>query len=299
MTENVQTAAMPGAPAIEAAAAEFRRALQDGDSVLTPGRPIWTAANAEELLARFNGRPDISGANFEEKLARQLADASPDAVQLFAELYSLDLLPLSDYKPATKRSLVSGTLALAGKATPIPPVLDEAFNVGVLSGGVAFKTRRFFQLSYLIEFAAGFLAMTVDDLARALDDPLEFRSALDAVTTTSAQSQRATLLFLFFPDFFFAIANENHRKRIRAAFADKIGGLTADEDKDLHNIYAALFAETGKPFHFYRSPYKEQWNPSGDSDAGQRAWLVRGNNVNGLDLVPGWLEHGRVALAAT
>ena len=105
MSENVQTAAMPGAPAIEAAAAEFRRALQDGDSVLTPGRPIWTAANAEELLAKFNGRPDISGANFEEKLARQLADASPDAVQLFAELYSLDLLPLSDYKPATKRSL--------------------------------------------------------------------------------------------------------------------------------------------------------------------------------------------------
>lgn len=304
MTENVQTAAIPGAPAIEAAAAEFRRALRDGDSVLTPGTPIWTSDNAAELLAKFNGRPDISGANFEAKLAHQLADASPDAVQLFAELYALDLLPLSDYNPGTKRKLITATIALAGRTMPmpmpLPPVLDQAFDVGVLNGGVAFKTRRFFQLCYLIEFAVGLLAKPVQERARLISDPLDFRAALDAVTTTSAQSQRATLLFLFFPDFFFPIANENHRTRIRNAFASTIGGLTEDEDQDLHNIYAAMLDETGKPFSFYRSPYREQWHPGSEAPdtSGQRAWLVRGNNVKGHDLVPAWLDGDKVTLAA-
>ncbi|WP_416954970.1 AAA family ATPase [Nocardioides sp. T5] len=31
----------------------------------------------------------------------------------------------------------------------------------------------------------------------------------------------------------------------------------------------------------------------------RRAWLVRGNSINGKDLVPGWLDGGRVSLAAT
>ncbi|MEV4810067.1 AAA family ATPase [Micromonospora avicenniae] len=33
--------------------------------------------------------------------------------------------------------------------------------------------------------------------------------------------------------------------------------------------------------------------------AARRAWLVRGSNVDGVDLVPEWLAHGRVSLAAS
>lgn len=31
----------------------------------------------------------------------------------------------------------------------------------------------------------------------------------------------------------------------------------------------------------------------------RRAWMVRGGSVSGTDLVPGWIEHGQVSLAAT
>ncbi len=300
MTENAQTALIEGAPAVEAASAEFRRALVTGDSVLTPGAAIWTLDNAQELHDRFNGQPDISGGTFEDKLANQFADATSGAVQLFAELFALDLLPLEDYNPSTKRKLIASTLALAGLSLPLPPVLDQAFYTGVLAGGVAFKSRRYFQLCFLIEFAAGFLAKPADERQQLLADPLEFRTALDAVTTTKAYSQRATLLFLFFPDFYFAIASEHHRRRILKAFSGKLARPSGDPDQDLHDIYATLLAEAGEPFHFYQSPYREEWYPGSETAdiTGQRAWLVRGNNVKGHDLVPAWLDGGKVTLAA-
>lgn len=292
---------MPGAGAVEAAAAEFRRALRDGDSVLTPGTPVWTLANANELLARFNGQPDISGASFEEKLASQFAGAPTGAVQLFAELFVLDLLPLDDYTPPTKRRLIASTLTVANLSIPLPPVIDTAFETGVLSGGVAFKTRRYFQLCYLIEFTAGFLAKTSDERAHLLTDAKEFRTALDEVTTTSAYSQRGTLLFLFFPDFYFAISNEDHKRKIVKAFSAKLASPSGDLDQDLHDIFAALLADHGQPFHFYSPPFAEEWGwgaPQADVASGQRAWLVRGNNVKGHDLVPSWLAEGQVTLAA-
>ena len=137
------TLGRPGAGPVEAAARQVFNALWDRGSAFTPGVPIWTSDHAEELVEQFVNQPDISGASFDDKLAKQLASVSDGAIQLFAELYYLDLLPLSDYKGATKRKCISVALQLARSPVTIPETLAAALDSGVFNGGVAFKTRRF------------------------------------------------------------------------------------------------------------------------------------------------------------
>src|SRR5680860_1234305 len=109
-TELGPTLARPDASQVEAAAHEVFNALWGRDSAFTPGVPIWTADHAEELVEHFVDQPDVSGASFDDKLAKQLASVSDGAIQLFAELYYLDLLPLGDYKGATKRKCIDVAL---------------------------------------------------------------------------------------------------------------------------------------------------------------------------------------------
>ena len=261
MTETGYRSPRPGAPAVERAGTEFKRALADKDSVLTPGQRIWTVENAEELVQHFVGQPDITGASFDDKLVKQMSACSPGAIQLFAELYALDLLPLSDYTSSKKRSCIRVPLTLGGLSTDFPAVLDQALDAGVLNGGVAFKTRRYWQLSYLVQATAGLLALEAGERAALLQNPIAFRDKLDEFATVNAPSQRHTLLYLLFPDFYLPIANSEHRTQIRKAFADRLPGGLGDIDQDLRTIYDALSAEAGKSVEIYQAPYREKWDP--------------------------------------
>ena len=252
---------------VEAAARQVFSALWGRDSAFTPGVPIWTAAHAEELVEHFVSQIDVSGASFDDKLAKQLAGVSDGAIQLFAELYYLDLLPLADYKGATKRKCIQVALQLAQTPVTIPEALDAALDSGVFNGGVAFKTRRFWQLSYLVEFARGFLALPESDGRELAGQPLEFRDRLLKMTKVNAPSQRHALLYLAFPSFFLPIAKTEHRAQIRNAFLPKIGVSSGDQDDDLHRIYTALSTEHGKNVDLYQAPFRELWDPSAASSS--------------------------------
>ena len=76
-----------GAETVYAAAdAWVERALRSDDSLFTPGRRIWASEWIDELRRRFLDSPDESQGTFFEKLERQLVGASPEAVQLMAEV---------------------------------------------------------------------------------------------------------------------------------------------------------------------------------------------------------------------
>lgn len=54
--------------------------LGPGDSVFTPGVPIWTESGLDELEEAFIGHPDLTkGKAYLDKLHEQLAGASPGA----------------------------------------------------------------------------------------------------------------------------------------------------------------------------------------------------------------------------
>jgi DNA polymerase III delta prime subunit len=244
------------APVELAAQAVISAGLGRHDSAFSPGQPVWTAERANELKRLFVDRPDVTGLNFDEKLEVQLGEASDGARQLFAELYYLNLLPLSDYKASKKRALVTGVLARMRSPLAVPADLDAALAGGVLNGGVAFKTRRYWQLCLLIEFVRTFLARPESEQHEALADPFKFRELLSTVSQPNEPAQRFALLYLAHPKFYLPIVKGEHRRWIRDAFVDRIESPTGDLDADLYAIRQVV-----GEVDLYLSPWREQWDP--------------------------------------
>lgn len=263
----------PDAVAVERAAAQVLTAgLLHGDSAFTPGQPIWTSAHLGELKEWFVDQPDITGSSFETKLVIQLEPVSDGAVQLFAEVFYLNLLPLHDYKGSTKRRLLERVLSMSKTPVVMPEELDSALDGGVFNGGVAFKTRRFQQLALLIEFARRFRGLDDARQRAAIGDPMHFHRELDAVTGHREPAQRHALLYLAWPSYYLPIVNEDHRRAIRRAFADRIGGESDDIDADLRRIYDVLVLDHAGAVDLYVEPWRSMWNPKVSSPDDRSPW---------------------------
>ncbi|WP_280437999.1 McrB family protein [Nocardia carnea] len=276
--------------------------LGAGGSILTPSHPVWSRDNLAELRRDFVDRPDAGAGSFFDKLSKQLASTSSPAVQLFAELLLLNLLPIQNLRGDTKIDQLHAVLAMSDMQVSIPAEIAETLRGGgVYHGGQAFNNYRWLQLQYLIEFASYFTDLPESERRLALDDPLRFRDAANSVETGQA-AQRQSLLYLAFPSFYLPIVSPTHRRRIRDGFTEYLDHEPGDVDEDLHDINEALVQEQGGPVDFYRSPWRERWEPpseaAGPTDTVQHAWRVRGSNVLGYDLVPMWREKGIVSLSA-
>ncbi|MFD8099030.1 McrB family protein [Nocardia fluminea] len=235
-----------------------------GDSVLTPGQPIWSHTHFAELKAVYVDRPDLSsGKGFFEKLTDQFRDASDGAIQLFAELLLTNVLPLSNYLGRTKVSHVRQVLAMMANPVAVPDEIVDAVQVGAFNGGTAFGVRRWSQLQLLINF--GLHVNSLGDASRDMlaEDPLAFRAALAEVPDPKEPVQRAALHYLAFPKFFRPVVNTTHRRLIRDAFASYLSGSTSnDVDVDLDEISRALEAEQNGPIDYYIDKWKSIWRPA-------------------------------------
>lgn len=280
-----------------------RRIIDSGlgkdDSLLTPGQPIWTVANLDELIKDYVDRPDSGSGGFFEKLKHQLADSSPAAVQLFAELLILNTLPIVNLGGALKVKQVGNVLGMSSVAVAIPDDVEAALLAGgVFNGGQAFTTYRWAQIVFLIQFVRHFKALPEQRQIDALDDPLIFRDEVNAVPTGQA-AQRQSLLYLAFPHFYLPIVNVEHRKLIRDSFAGKyLTEQSGDLDADLAQIYEAITNEAGGHVDLYAKPWIDRWLKKTETTA-RRAWKIQGAGVKGQDMVPIWRRKGTVSLAAS
>ena len=127
----------PNAPQVEkVGAAILNDCLIADGSLLTPGKEIWTSDHLAELHANYIGAPDVSANSFAEKLEKQLAPCSPEARQLFAEIYSLNILPVVNFLESTKVRVIEDVLAPLKPPVPLTsdllarcqqgPICDEA-----------------------------------------------------------------------------------------------------------------------------------------------------------------------------
>ncbi|MGV0636263.1 AAA family ATPase [Mycolicibacillus trivialis] len=269
------------------------------DSVLTPGRPIWTAANLDELTRAYIDRPDPSHDGFFVKLQRQLADVPPDAVQLFAELLILNTLPLTNVSGALKVKQIRSVLDMSSTPVGIPADIEAVLEgAGVFHGGQAFTSHRWAQLVYLIEVARHFKTLPEQRLVDALDDPLIFREEANAVETGQA-AQRQSLLYLAFPKFYLPIVSSEHRELLRDRLAGKyLENSTGDLDTDIAAIYAAITEAEGGYIDLYDEPWVYWWFKAPPAPM-RRAWKIQGAGVKGQDMVSIWRSKGTVSLAAS
>ncbi|WP_278314787.1 McrB family protein [Lolliginicoccus levis] len=284
----------------------FEECLLGQGSILTPGVEVWTRENLEVLKRDFVDRPDETEASFYEKLETQLDTTPPRAVQLFAELAVLNVLPLTDYTASGKETYVSKILA-HGDGVTIPDDVRAIFRYGACNGSLPFKTRRPFQLQLLVLFALHFQSLPRERQLEALKVPQVFREIVEESPGPSEPSQRHALMYLAHPDYYVPILSTTHRKKIRAAFApDYLAHPPGDVWDDLHEITVTIEEETGERPDFYFPPWQEKWRPTATnaeeatrSTDVQRAWLVRGSSVAGRNMVHTWLTDGFVSLAAS
>jgi 5-methylcytosine-specific restriction enzyme B len=277
------------------------RSLRADDSLFRPGTAIWTPAVIDDLYRRFVESPDASADTFENKLRRQLSGAPDETILLAAELMFVHLLIAADISGDTKRGLINEILAWASEPVAIPKDLDDALDVGLASTGIAFKTYRPHQLWFLMDFIRAWKGMSEADRARLLDDPWAFRAFVWELPMKTAYSQRHALLHLVHPETFEDIVSREYKQLIVDRFRDRVDESVDNEDHALFQIRSRLEDEAGGPISFHRSPIVEQWRPSKepsedntevDAREERRAWLIRGANVKGHNLVPAWLSEG-------
>lgn len=300
----------PGAAQVESAARlVIAHGFADDDSAFTPGRAIWTASHANALVESFVNKPDTGDGGFMTKLLAQLAGAPSESYQLMAELLYLNVLPLTDYYGNTKREQVKKLLERCDEPVEIPDRLSTALDGGVFNGGIGFKTGRWQQLSFLVQLVQFWKSQPPASRAAAPNDPWTFRDLIMSAPGPKVPAQRNALLYLAFPTTFLPIASVDQKKKIRAAFLEYIDVESSDIDRDLAQIKAAAEAESGSPVDFYLEPWISRWRPpktEADPESKppadetmRRAWLIRGANVNGRNLIPVWLSDGLCSLAAS
>ncbi|PWH05602.1 AAA family ATPase [Brachybacterium endophyticum] len=233
---------------------------RSGGSVLTD-HDVWTDENLEVLVARFVNRPDVSGNDFFSKLELQLDGVADDVRVLFAELFLLQMLPLMQFHPATKVRNIERVLKNASGEYEIPDAIREALEKPVFRGGVAFSTRRFQQLSMLIEFVRYLRTLTTDELDRGRDEPLAWRKIVNKSPGTPERTLRGSLIYLGHPDYFFPIVVDIDKEWIIEAFYPEETGRPAsgDLDVDLAALREWMSPSPGPLPNFYEPPLSDRW----------------------------------------
>jgi 5-methylcytosine-specific restriction protein B len=274
--------------------------LREDGSVFTPGAAIWTLDQVEDLYRRFVQQPDTSSASFEQKLRRQLEGAPAATFQAMGELLFLHLLIAADIGGASKRKTIQTVLSWSPQPVAIPADLAATLDHGLANTGVAFKTYRPYQLWYLIEFLRAWKRLDARERSRLLEDSWAFKEFAFSVPIKAAYTQREALLHLVHPVTFERIVSRDHKRKIVEHLRDP-ADEEPDVDRVLVRIRASLEGELGEGFDFYQPPVDARWQPppvevrDGEAPT-RRAWLVRGANVQGENLVPTWLADGYCAV---
>ena len=289
-----------GNPEIEAAVRRLLDAgLGQGRSTIEPEVAAWAPDVAVDLRHRIIDNADAGTGGFIPKLKAQLTGASRETHLLAAELLYLQVAPLSNIKGGTKRERISTVLSWMSPPARLPSDLETASGLpGVLNGGVGFNVQIWQQLGWLLSFVEHWWQLSQDDRQRAMSDPWDFRAVVADVPTGQV-GMRNALLYLMFPQTFSPIVNQDHKREIRNAFAELVGGRSGDDalsiDRDLLAIRERHERDFGFVVDWYDEPFGSQWQKL--ADEGQRAWLVR-PRPGGAELVARWRDDGFVSLAA-
>jgi MoxR-like ATPase len=234
-------------------------ALKSDDSLFTPGRQIWSKAVLDDLYARFVDAPDTGTRSFEEKFKDQLSDAPPSTIQLAGELLYVHFLFADDITGEHIRKLIGRVLAWSPEPTAIPPDLASTLDRGLAATGVAFRTYRPFQLTYLLTFARAWKELEADEQRRLLTDPWSFKAFAVDHSVPAAQSQREAVLHLVHPDTFESIVSESTKAQIAKAFSEYASD-EPDVDRRLLEIREALGKELDQPdFGYWDDHVKTRW----------------------------------------
>jgi MoxR-like ATPase len=238
-------------------------ALRHDDSLFTPGHAIWDPIVIADLYERFVENPDESkNKTFDQKFEEQLADAPPKTIQLAAELLYIHFLVADDMSGDHLRAAVGRVLSWSPSPVAMPDDLARALDLGVANTGVAYRTYRPNQLTFLLETVRHWKRLDPEEQGRLLADPWAFKEFLFAIPIHAAQAQREALLHLVHPETFESIVSQDVKKQIDRAFLSRATERSDDIDRRLLQIRDSLTEELGRSFGYWDNDVRPLWAPS-------------------------------------
>ena len=245
----------------QAAEEFFDQAFKKGESVFSPGRPLWQPNVVDALRERWGAAAVISGSTFIDNLPHQLATASDDEVLLMAEVLTLQMLPIAGAMGQTSKTMrVQTVLGLMQRSVRLPRGIEEAFSGGSYNPGIGMQAQVHKSVSLILELAHAWLQLTEDEQEAALTDPLAWRELVLSLPGDPFPTQRYSLMYLAHPGFFGPVVATDDRRRIREAFIGEIVGVENDDlDVDLQHIVIELQTKAGAPVDLYSEAYAKDW----------------------------------------
>jgi 5-methylcytosine-specific restriction enzyme B len=236
-------------------------ALVSFHSLFTPERPLWSLQNHKRFHALFVERFDEGEGSFLEKFRKQLEGADDDTYQLAAELLYVQQFFTSLTGPEKKIENVQAVLRWSAHPVEVPEWAISGVRRG-LAGDQSFNQHRPFHLAWLNEFLIHWHELPDEKRRSLLQDPWLFAQDVRGVEFSGGayQPMREAWLYMVFPEHFENISSRRDKKLIREAFKCLLEqGPTDNIDADLLAIRKSMSAQEGEGFHFYRSPFIEQW----------------------------------------
>lgn len=274
-----------GAAHVMRACTPILAAWRTGDSALSPGTPVWSAASTAALRAYLENAPQPVAPTLpglEDEAARTLA----------AEALVLLVGPFSDMVGYTKRSRIRNPLIPAVDPPGLPWRLSADLEQGFVHGGKALIAVPIAMLQSCARVLDHWWSQPDATRDAAWADPWLFR---DLVSTAPDVDDRvaALLSLVAHPSSFTTVLRRSDRERIVEVFADRLTAPTGDTERDLKTITLALQTDAGgKPVRYDTAPLLQRWSQDVE---GARAWLVRGE-LDKQNRVPAWLRQERVTL---
>lgn len=243
--------------------------LVGGKSLLWKGEDVWSEENLKEFKKYFSDNLDESESSFEEKFKKQLEPAGPSVTKLACEFMLVYFLFPSSVSGNRKRELIN--LIASWKSVKIEGC-DEILNsldTGIGGPGLAYNTRRPFELMYLAKVALELAGKPKAEREAILNDHLRFRKLLDDAEDEGTRQSRDILLHVLFPDKYERIASRNHKQIIAEAFTEILDPAKAQAELDDKLLAIREKLEQlikGEVLDFYWSPLRECWYVAGGDD---------------------------------
>lgn len=238
----------------------IERGFQNGESLFSPGRSLWSATIVASLKERWESSEKTDGKTFLQNLTDQLRPAADDEKLLMAELLAMQLLPVQGIGHAAKTGWIETVLDLMEHRVEIPRDFSEAFRYGAYGAGRSLQVSIVRAVGLLLNMLSDWTQLEQGDQERALEEPEAWRRFISSVEGTDFPAQRNSLLYLAHPTYFGPIIVAEDRRKVHHAFLGEIGGETSDDrDRDLLNITLALQEKTGGPINYYSDEIVARW----------------------------------------
>ncbi|MCY4144419.1 MAG: AAA family ATPase [Gammaproteobacteria bacterium] len=255
-------------PVLEAAQKWKQRCLIEGRSVFGE-EPLWSVEHFEELYIHFVQRPDAGNRSFVDKLKDQLANTTPQAKCLWAEITWIFWLLVRSVRRESKIQQIRLAWDWASKQLPLEHwALQDVLSQGVVNPGPAYQIQRDRELSFVVTLMRSWFALPENERESLLDDPWVFAKWVDSNEGAEKRQFRHVLLFLLFPDEFEPSVVSNHKQKIVQTYGQAAGQSLRVEDLDLVGLDKALLAtrkhlereNPGDEIHFYDNRFRNEWS---------------------------------------